>query len=137
MGLNDSQTVALIGAHTVGFAHAQTSGFFGPWVTKPLRFSNEFFSIFSNGVGPQSVPSGFDYIWDANSLTPTGSITQFIASEFTPLTGSESNVCFSGAINSSSTTVRPVNTIPAPSCSSAGGCTYQRSASHARAGLDR
>jgi len=39
MGLNDSDTVALSGAHTVGFGHRNATGFVGAWVTRPVRLS--------------------------------------------------------------------------------------------------
>ena len=43
MGFNDKETVALIGAHNLGRCHSDRSGFHGPWVGNPTRFSNLFF----------------------------------------------------------------------------------------------
>jgi cytochrome c peroxidase len=40
MGLNDVDTVALMGAHTVGHARTNASGFFGAWSSTPFRFTN-------------------------------------------------------------------------------------------------
>lgn len=48
MGLNDTQTVALIGAHTVGFCHPTASGFFGSWSAQPFLFTNAFFVSFAS-----------------------------------------------------------------------------------------
>merc|ERR1719384_1676365 len=46
MGMNDSETVALIGGgHAFGRAHTFTSGFDGPWTTTPTKWSNEFFQV--------------------------------------------------------------------------------------------
>ncbi|CAF1070373.1 unnamed protein product [Rotaria sordida] len=43
MGFNDRETVALIGAHSVGRCHTDRSGFEGQWTSTPTTFSNEFF----------------------------------------------------------------------------------------------
>ena len=43
MGFNDREAVALIGAHNLGRCHSDRSGFHGPWVGNPTRFSNLFF----------------------------------------------------------------------------------------------
>ncbi|KAI9287928.1 heme peroxidase [Umbelopsis sp. AD052] len=43
MGFTVQETVALIGAHTVGRCHKDRSGFDGPWTVTPTRFSNQFF----------------------------------------------------------------------------------------------
>merc|ERR1712217_60704 len=45
MGMNDTETVALIGGgHAFGHTHTYTSGFTGPWTTTPYKWSNEFFT---------------------------------------------------------------------------------------------
>lgn len=45
MGFDDREMVALIGAHALGRAHADRSGFDGPWDFSPTVFSNEFFRL--------------------------------------------------------------------------------------------
>lgn len=45
MGFNDQEIVALIGAHALGRAHADRSGFDGPWDFSPTVFTNEFFRL--------------------------------------------------------------------------------------------
>lgn len=41
MGFNDQEIVALAGAHNLGRAHTDRSGFEGPWVNNPTRFSKD------------------------------------------------------------------------------------------------
>lgn len=43
MGLSDKEIVALSGGHTLGKAHADRSGFDGPWTREPLKFDNSYF----------------------------------------------------------------------------------------------
>ncbi|KAJ5349248.1 Plant ascorbate peroxidase [Penicillium brevicompactum] len=45
MGFNDQEIVALTGGHNLGRCHGDRSGFDGPWVTNPTRFSNSFFKL--------------------------------------------------------------------------------------------
>jgi cytochrome c peroxidase len=45
MGFNDQEIVALTGGHNLGRCHGDRSGFEGPWVTNPTRFSNSFFKL--------------------------------------------------------------------------------------------
>lgn len=44
MGFNDTEIVALLGAHTIGECHAENSGFVGPWSHDKLGFDNSFFT---------------------------------------------------------------------------------------------
>lgn len=45
MGFNDQETVALIGAHSMGRLHNHRSGFDGPWTTNPIKCDNEFYRL--------------------------------------------------------------------------------------------
>ncbi|CED85495.1 cytochrome-c peroxidase [Phaffia rhodozyma] len=45
MGFTDREIVALSGAHNLGRCHSDRSGFEGPWVTNPTRFSNQYFKL--------------------------------------------------------------------------------------------
>lgn len=45
MGFNDQEIVALSGAHNLGRCHADRSGFTGPWVNSPTRFSNQYYKL--------------------------------------------------------------------------------------------
>ncbi|KAL4616172.1 L-ascorbate peroxidase 3 [Castanea sativa] len=49
MGLSDKDIVALSGGHTLGRAHAERSGFDGPWTKEPLKFDNSYFVVLLNG----------------------------------------------------------------------------------------
>lgn len=49
MGLSDKDIVALSGGHTLGKAHADRSGFDGPWTREPLKFDNSYFVELLNG----------------------------------------------------------------------------------------
>jgi peroxiredoxin len=48
MGFNDQEIVALAGGHNLGRCHTDRSGFEGPWVNNPTRFSNQFFRLLLN-----------------------------------------------------------------------------------------
>nr|CAG8578471.1 11493_t:CDS:2 [Entrophospora candida] len=43
MGFNNRETVALIGAHSLGHCHPETSGYEGRWTHSPTTFTNMFF----------------------------------------------------------------------------------------------
>ncbi|KAI0567033.1 Ascorbate Peroxidase [Gracilaria domingensis] len=43
MGFNDKEIVLLSGAHCLGRAHPERSGFEGPWTAEPLKFDNSYF----------------------------------------------------------------------------------------------
>lgn len=43
MGLTDMEITALSGAHTLGSAHKDRSGFDGPWTKEPVVFDNSYF----------------------------------------------------------------------------------------------
>ncbi|KAJ5895090.1 hypothetical protein N7495_006781 [Penicillium taxi] len=45
MGFDDREIVALSGGHALGRAHADRSGFDGPWDFSPTVFSNDFFRL--------------------------------------------------------------------------------------------
>ncbi|PWN48218.1 heme peroxidase [Violaceomyces palustris] len=45
MGFNDQEIVALSGAHNLGRCHVDRSGFEGPWVNNPTRFSNQYYKL--------------------------------------------------------------------------------------------
>lgn len=94
---DDHQIVALIGAHTVGFTHPETSGFLGPWTKQPFLFSNEFFTSFVEATSGTI----FDANWPPNRLS-TG-VTQFRDSTFDRLDGTETNVLFSTAVTGANT----------------------------------
>eukprot|EP01084_Bolivina_argentea_P277452 473679_1 len=43
MGFNDTDIVALSGAHTLGSCHGDRSGFEGFWTAQPLKFDNSYY----------------------------------------------------------------------------------------------
>jgi cytochrome c peroxidase len=45
MGFTDRETVALIGAHSVGRCHTNASGYWGPWNFSEIMFSNQYFVL--------------------------------------------------------------------------------------------
>ncbi|KAK2796819.1 heme peroxidase [Emmonsiellopsis sp. PD_5] len=48
MGFDDREMVALSGAHSLGRAHVDRSGYDGPWDFSPTVFTNEFFKLLAN-----------------------------------------------------------------------------------------
>jgi len=56
MGFNDREIVALVGAHCLGRAYKENSGYDGPWTKQPTVFTNEFFTeLFDNKWTPKKV----------------------------------------------------------------------------------
>ncbi|KAL2003731.1 hypothetical protein VTN02DRAFT_2496 [Thermoascus thermophilus] len=66
MGFNDQEIVALSGAHSLGRTHINRSGFEGPWVNNPTRFSNQYFKLLTSlEWKPRTLPNGvmqFNYV---------------------------------------------------------------------------
>ena len=109
MGLNDVDTVALMGAHTVGHAHINASGFFGAWAPNPFLFTNAFFTSFAS-TPPNALDSAgsaqFIGAWRADAITSTvaGTVTQFRDGTFAALSGTEAGVVPNGPVVSNSYT---------------------------------
>ena len=61
MGLSERETVVLIGAHTLGSAHADASGFLYFWTASTNVLDNQFFTFMSTntdyGFAAENVPS--------------------------------------------------------------------------------
>ena len=74
IGLTERQTVAIIGAHTLGMASPQNSGFQGPWAPPTNRFDNAFYRTLVDGrsqwnqnqVNSQNAPPDLNprFQWD-------------------------------------------------------------------------
>jgi catalase (peroxidase I) len=45
MGFDDKEIVALLGAHSMGRAHKDRSGYHGPWTHAPTTVSNEYYRL--------------------------------------------------------------------------------------------
>lgn len=68
MGVSDQDIVALSGAHTLGRAHKDRSGFEGPWTSEPLKFDNSYFVELLKGEseGLLKLPTDKALLEDAN-----------------------------------------------------------------------
>ncbi len=63
MGFNDQEIVVLIGGgHVLGRCHADRSGYDGPWVDNPIKFSNEYFEEL------------FENEWEEKEIKETGKV---------------------------------------------------------------
>lgn len=63
MGFNDQEIVALIGGgHVLGRCHPESSGYEGPWVDNPIKFSNEYFEEL------------FENEWEQKTIEETGKV---------------------------------------------------------------
>lgn len=62
MGFSDREIVALSGAHALGRCHRDRSGFDGPWVVNPIRFSNQYFKLLLRDIWkPREWDGPFQY----------------------------------------------------------------------------
>ncbi len=55
MGFSDAEIVTLSGAHTLGKAHKERSGFEGKWTENHLVFDNSYYKLLLKGDLPQGV----------------------------------------------------------------------------------
>lgn len=58
LGISTRETVALLGAHTLGAANPDNSGFAGPWVTNPLLLDNDYYKVLLIGWRATELPNG-------------------------------------------------------------------------------
>lgn len=59
------EIVALSGAHSLGRCHPDRSGFDGPWVVNPTRFSNQYFKLLmTQKWKPREWEGPFQYVLD-------------------------------------------------------------------------
>jgi len=78
-GFNDKDIVALLcGGHVYGRCHIESSGYNGPWVVEPWKFSNEYAADMVNDkwvvVDNKNVPEDLD---DPDSVRPVEGKSQY------------------------------------------------------------
>ncbi|XP_013412191.1 putative ascorbate peroxidase [Lingula anatina] len=70
------ETVALLGAHTLGEAHRENSGFRGRWVPRKDSFDNDYFVKLADGGGVSwsqtSLQRGTLFQWDGDDASGRG-----------------------------------------------------------------
>ncbi|RVX16759.1 putative L-ascorbate peroxidase 3, peroxisomal [Vitis vinifera] len=73
MGLEDKDIAALSGAHTLGGAHKQVSGFDGKWTEEPWKFDNSYFKELLKSSTkfptPSNPPTGYSQQKPSSSAT--------------------------------------------------------------------
>jgi len=80
MGLNDQEITALLcGGHVYGRCHTENSGYNGPWVVEPWRFSNEYAEDMLNDrwevAAYKNMPEGKE---DAEDVMPIQGKRQYV-----------------------------------------------------------
>jgi hypothetical protein len=107
MGLSDREITALMGAHVLGRAHPENSGFDGPWVSGPspgMLFSNQFYLALQTveWVKFENNYTGFTgkFQWNQEGLASGGQM--FLTSDvLLLLTNADDPACTSSLIDSS------------------------------------
>jgi cytochrome c peroxidase len=77
MGFNDREIVALSGAHALGRCHPDRSGYDGPWVVSPTRFSNQYYKVSLDSkfpverelTGPLAIQMMLNFKWEPKTWT--------------------------------------------------------------------
>ncbi|CAE5985043.1 unnamed protein product [Arabidopsis arenosa] len=75
MGLSDKDIVALSGAHTLGRAHLERSGFDGPWTRDPLKFDNSYFVELLKG---EEYSEGLLKLWTDETLLDVPEFRRYV-----------------------------------------------------------
>jgi catalase (peroxidase I) len=71
MGFNDREIVALSGAHTVGQAHTDRSGYEGPWTPASTKFDNTYYTtLLETDWVPHKTDRGKDQFVDKVGVSP-------------------------------------------------------------------